>query len=96
MTKEQILQFIKKHPLIFSPNTTEVITKEKTYYGFFQDFHDYMELQQENKWRFIPNENAIAFQKEHGETKINNPVHSIIINAGDITSISLKSPTVRT
>lgn len=95
MTKDEISQFIQDNPIIYSPNTTEVISKEKTYYGFFVDFADHMELQQENKWRFIPNENAIAFQKEIGDTKINNPVHSIILNGDDIISISMKSPTVR-
>ena len=87
MTKEQIADLIEKE-LFITYNSVKVTYKDnKMFYGFFQNFEDQKELRKDFKYRFVPNNNSIAFHKELRSSGKLNSKHSIVIDCADIAKI---------
>lgn len=73
-----------------SPDVTVVeglIKKDE--FGFFQNFEDASKLLENSCFRFIPMNNAMAFQEEVTKTGKLNPVHSIVIDFAEVSRIKL-------
>ena len=88
MTKEQIAEFIEKEFFVTYKSVKVTYKDNKIFYGFFQNFEDKQELKKNFKYRFIPNNNSVAFHRDLGKGKLNSE-HSIIIDCAKIAKIEL-------
>lgn len=88
MTREQIAEYIEKEFFITYKSVKVTYKDNKIFYGFFQNFEDKQKLKQDFKYRFIPNNNSVAFHIELGNGKL-NPEHSIILDCAEIAKIEL-------
>ena len=89
MTKEEIAEFIEKEFFITYKEVKVTYKDNKVFYGFFQNFEDKKVLKDNFKYRFIPNNNAVAFHIELGSNGKLNPVHSVILDCAEIAKIEL-------
>ena len=89
MTKEEIAEYIEKEFFITYKSVKVTYKDNKIFYGFFQNFDDQKELKKELKYRFVPNNNSVAFHAELGSNGKLNPKHSIIIDCSKIAKIVL-------
>ena len=89
MTKEEIAEFIEKEFFITYKSVKVSYKDNKIFYGFFQNFEDHKELKKEFKYRFVPNNNSIAFQTDLRLKGKLNPEFSIIIDCAKIAKIVL-------
>lgn len=89
MTKEQIAELIEKEFLITYKDVKVTYKDNKIFYGFFQNFQDQKELKKDFKYRFVPNNNAVAFHTDLGSKGKLNPELSVIIDCAQIAKIEL-------
>lgn len=89
MTKEEIAEFIEKEFFITYKSVKVTYKDNKIFYGFFQNFDDQKELKKELKYRFVPNNNSVAFHTELSSKGRLNPVHSIVLECAEIAKIEL-------
>lgn len=89
MTKEEIAELIEKEFFITYKEVMVTYKDNKIFYGFFQNFEDKRALKEDFKYRFIPNNNAVAFHIELGSNGKLNTIHSIIIDCAEIAKIEL-------
>ena len=78
---------------IVFPDTTVITMKNGAapLYGFI-DFTGYpndMELQNSNKFMFVPSNNNADYQAEYGRTQKKNPKYSLVVDVEDIQRIQL-------
>lgn len=89
MTKEEIAEYIEKEFFITYKEVKITYKDHKIFHGFFQKFEDRKELQKDFKYRFVPNNNAIAFCAECVNKRRLNTKYSVIIDCAEIAKIEL-------
>jgi hypothetical protein len=98
MNSTQILKTIEEqHKLLYVPNISKVETSSLVRHGYFVDFDDAVELKEQGRVRFITNANWGEFNKDKNKRRESDPnakadpKYSVVLNAKDITNLSVVS-----
>lgn len=94
MDKLQVTSLIKESfSLADQQYIMRVICKDDvTFYGYFNSFDDFNELEEKNQFRFIPRNNAHTFKDEYSKNGKYNINHSIILRGEDIVNMEFVLP----
>ena len=94
MDKFQVTNLIEEtYSFANQPFVTRVICKNDiTHYGYFYSFEDYIELKENNRFRFIPRNNMHTFKIEYSQNGKPNANYSFILDGEEMLSIEFVLP----